>query len=146
MRILIVLGVALSTCGVAYACICIDVGFDKQFELAQAVFLAKVTSISDTEWGLEVERTWKGDVPKTIRIRDSLAKTDCSMRFGRDVRYIFFASRRGTTDIFYTNGCIEIVRATRTSGFLLVGLGIAVNLWDRLGQTLGTLTQLPDHA
>src|ERR1051326_4097829 len=90
----------------ASACVCVDVGFDKTFAAAQAVFLAKVTPSSKTELNIEVQRVWKGEVPKKGKLRDGMVGTDCGgITFNPDIRYIVFASNRPGTDVFYTYAC-----------------------------------------
>ena len=105
MKLFGILAVISVTFCVAYACVCVDPGFEKRFERADAVFLAKVAAVSKNEWQLEVQRVWKGDVPKRGKLRDNFADTDCGMSFNPAIPYIVFASRLGSSDIFYTDQC-----------------------------------------
>jgi hypothetical protein len=94
---------------VAYPCEWADPGFASQFSAAEVVFLARLTPVSKGEWNVDIQRVWKGSVPKTGKLRDSLAETDCAIGLIKGARYVVFGSRSGKAAIFNTS----IVSGTR---------------------------------
>jgi len=60
---------------------------------AEAVFTGKVIRSSKSNWDVEVDRVWKGDVEKRIELFDAHAGSDCSTRgFKKGRSYLFLMS------------------------------------------------------
>jgi hypothetical protein len=75
------------------ACSCGYLSPEAGFAQAEAVFTGKVIRSSKSNWTVEVDRVWKGDVAKQIELFDALAGSSCSTRgFIKGRSYLFLAN------------------------------------------------------
>ena len=75
------------------ACSCGYLSPEAGFADAEAVFTGKVIRSSKSNWTVEVERVWKGDVEKRIELFDAHAGSSCSTRgFRKGRSYLFLVS------------------------------------------------------
>jgi hypothetical protein len=83
-----------------FACSCGYVSPERGFAGAEAVFTGKVIRSSKSDWTVEVDRVWKGEVESKIELFDAHRRTSCSTRgFKKGRSYLFLVnveSKNGT--------------------------------------------------
>ena len=72
------------------ACSCMFVLPERGFALAEAVFTGRVIRSSKSNWTVEVNRVWKGEVESQIELFDAHAGSSCSTSsFKKGRSYLF---------------------------------------------------------
>lgn len=89
------------------ACTCTEDGVPEQVEKASAVFLGSVTAAARRpdvmQYGVRVERSFKGEQPARVELRSPLALDGCGLRLRTDQRYLVFGREQGS--VIEVNRC-----------------------------------------
>jgi len=132
------------------ACSCAYLSPEAGFAHAEAVFTGKVIRSSRSNWTVEVDRVWKGDVEKQIELFDAHARSSCSTRgFKKGRSYLFLVSveNRDGKIRYSPQPCnwtvaLKTVRITVKENSVTVGNGETAKLveeWVLKGQGEGRL-------
>jgi len=104
-----------------FGCVCPVITLRQGIASADAIFSGAAKRLSDSEWLVEVERTWKGErIVKEVTVRDPAPMTSCSRRLDDGGRYIIFA--RVKTDrgqpVYYLDACNWLLKYPEAEKFI----------------------------
>ncbi len=75
------------------ACTCAAVLPHEAFDQAEAVFTGKVIRASKSNWTVEVDRVWKGEIESQIELFDAHAGSSCSTQgYKKGRSYLFLVT------------------------------------------------------
>ena len=95
----------------AFACSCISLTLQEQFQIAAHVFVGRITRVQETNsrashplWrgmlgAFQVQQTFKGNPHVLQNIETGFGPSDCGLSLVEGRTYLFFADKMGSVDI-----------------------------------------------
>ena len=95
----------------AFACSCISLTLREQFQMAEHVFVGRITHVQETKsrashplWSgvlgtFQTRQTFKGNPRALHNIETGLGPSDCGLSLIEGRTYLFFADKMGSVDI-----------------------------------------------